>query len=141
MQQVDNQIEKAQSRLSTQRWQFFARLGSMLWVVVDTVLSAMGRGLPGRRRSMDPALRSVVTERGQQSNAKITLESALHEKDRLAAQHQLELSVLESSLSPAGLQIDRIDVKPLKSDIDVDEVSLVWLPWRVSPTGTAEPVY
>ena len=30
---------------------------------------------------------------------------------------------------------------PQKSDIEVDKVMLVWLPWRIDSKGTAEPVY
>ena len=76
-------LSRAEARVSTQRWQFFARIGSMLWVIVDTVLSALGKGLPGRRRSLDPAFRSVATERGQQSNAQVSVDK-LPERNRRA---------------------------------------------------------
>jgi hypothetical protein len=138
---VENQIRAAQIRLSTRRWQFFARLGTMLWVVFDTIMSAMGKNLPGRRRSLDPAFRSVATETGQQSNDKAVLESALQEKARLEQQKQDALKQLESSLSPNGLKVDTLELKPQKGDIEADEVSLVWLPFRISPAGASERVY
>jgi len=32
-------------------------------------------------------------------------------------------------------------LKPRKSDIEVDRVSLVWLPYRLDMVGKVEPVY
>jgi hypothetical protein len=138
---ADLQVRTAQTKLSTQRWQFFARLGSALWVIVDNIMSAMGRNLPGRRRSLDPAIRSMATETGQQSNAKALLESAQQEKNRLQQQHDDELKQLEGSLSSTGLKIEPVELKPQKGDIEVSDVSLVWLPVRIDTAGTAEPVY
>ncbi|MCI0332072.1 MAG: DUF87 domain-containing protein [Planctomycetes bacterium] len=138
---AEDKIRRAKARLSTQRWQFLARIGSMLWVIVDTIMSALGRGLPGRRRSLDPAFRSAATERGQQSNAQIALESALQHKQRLEEQHLEQLKVLEASHNPANVQIESLELKPQKADIEVDKVSLVWLPWRIDSTGAAAPVY
>ena len=138
---ADDRLRRAQAKLSTQRWQFLARIGSIAWIVVDTVMSALGRGLPGRRRSLDPALRSVATERGQQSNAQVSLDSALQDKQRLEQQHQDKLKDLDLSFSPSHVRLEPLELKPLKSDIEVDKVSLVWLPWRINASGSAEPVY
>ncbi len=138
---VETQIRAAQTKLSTRRWQFFAKLGTMLWVVVDTIMAAMGKNLPGRRRSLDPAIRSVATETGQQSNAKAVLESALQEKARLEQQQQDELKQLETNLTPAGLKVEPFELKPQKGDVEADEATLVWLPFRISPAGASEPVY
>jgi hypothetical protein len=137
---LDARVRTAKTKLSTQRMQFFARLGAMLWVVLDTIMSAMGRNLPGRRRSLDPAIRSVATESGQEANAKVTLESAQQEKDRLQQQYDEALKQLEASLSADGLKIDPLELKPQKGDIEVSDVSLAWLPFRIS-AAAAEPVY
>ncbi len=138
---IDDRIKRAQTRLSTQRWQFLARLGTMLWVVVDAIMSAMGRGLPGRRRSLDPAIRSVATEGGQQSNAKAAVEIAMQERERIERQYQDALKQLETSYSPAGVQLESIQVKPNKGDVQAGDVSLVWLPWFIDANGNAEPAY
>ncbi len=138
---VEVKLSRAQARLSTQRWQFFARLGSILWVIADTVMSAFGKGLPGRRRSIDPAFRSAATERGQQSNAQISVDSAQQEKEQLEQEFQDKLNSLEASFNADNVQIESFELKPQKSDIEVDKVVLVWLPWRVNVSGHAEPVY
>jgi hypothetical protein len=138
---ADDRIRRAQSRLSTQRWQFLARLGGVIWVVADTVMSALGKGLPGRRRSLNPALNSAVTERGQQSSAQLDLEKAIQDREQLGQEFQESLTKLEVDFSPGSLNIEPIELKPQKSDIDVAKVSLVWLPWRIDANGRAEPVY
>lgn len=141
LRKAEMQVLTAQTKVSTQRWQFFARLGSALWVIVDNIMSAMGKNLPGRRRSLDPAIRTMATETGQQSNAKVLLENAQQEKNRLQQQHDDALKQLETSLSATGLKIDSVELKPQKGDIEVSDVTLVWLPVRISGAGAAEPVY
>jgi hypothetical protein len=138
---AEARLSRAEARLSTQRWQFFARLGSILWVIADTALSVMGRGLPGRRRSLDPAFRSAASERGQQSNAQVSVDRAQAEIEQLEQDFQDELKRLEARFNPEAVSIESFELKPQKGDIEVDGVSLVWLPWRISATGQAEPVY
>ena len=83
----------------------------------------------------------MATETGYSSNAKLDLERAEQNLQQLEQQRDDELKQLESSLSVAGLTLDKLELKPQKGDIEADEVSLVWLPFRISPAGTAEPVY
>lgn len=138
---ADDRIQRAKARVSTQRWQFFARIGTMLWVIADTVLSMMGKGLPGRRRSLDPAFRSAATERGQQSSAQVALDKALHDKEQMEQELREKLKNLSTQLAADTIPVEPIELKPQKGDITVDSVSLVWLPWRIDRSGQAEPVY
>ena len=138
---ANDRVAKAQAKVSARRMQFFAKLGSMLWVVFDTIMAAMGKNMPGRRRSLDPALRSMATETGQSSNAKLDLERAQQDQQQLQQQHDDELKQLETSLSAAGLTLDTIELKPQKGDIAADEVSLVWLPFRISCRRRRRAVY
>jgi hypothetical protein len=138
---VEARIQRAEARLSTQRWQFAARVGRLAWAVVDTAASAIGRGLPGRKRSLNPAITSAATERGQQSSAQLALDNAIQDRDRLELEYQEKLTALESSFDPVLFQLETIELKPQKSDVEVDEVSLVWLPFRIGAGGDAEPIY
>jgi hypothetical protein len=104
-------------------------------------MSALGKGLPGRRRSLNPALNSAVTERGQQSNAQLELEKAVQDRERLEQEFQESLAKLQTQFNPSNLKLEPVELKPQKSDIEVTKVSLVWLPWRIDANGRAEPVY
>jgi hypothetical protein len=48
---------------------------------------------------------------------------------------------LEVRFSPENLQLERLELKPRKADVQIDRVALVWLLWRVDSAGQAEPVY
>lgn len=138
---LEEQITKAEARVSSQRWQFFARLGTMFWVIADTILSILGKGLPGRRRSLDPAFRSVATGRGQQTTAQAKLDKLLEEKATLETEREKTLAELDGKFAVEKLPLEELVLKPRKMDIEVDNVSLVWLPFRVNGAGVAEQVY
>lgn len=139
---TDTRVQKAQATLRTRKWQVFTKIGSAILVFADYILAGFKINLPGRRRSIDPALRSIATGSGQQSNAKADLENALQEKGRLAQRLQDDLRQLDADYSATGLKVEQLELKPQKGDIEADEVSLVWLPFRISPAAAAaEPVY
>jgi hypothetical protein len=137
---LDARIKSAEARVSSRRWQFFARLGTMLWVVADTVLGTLGKGLPGRRRSLDPAFRSVATERGQQAVAQASFDKLLEEKKSLEADRDKTLAGLDDKYAPGRVPLEAV-IKPRKSDTEIDGVSLVWLPYRVAADGSAQRVF
>lgn len=138
---LESRIKAAEARVSSQKWQFFARIGTMLWVIADTVLSILGKGLPGRRRSLDPAFRSVATERGQQATAQVTLDKLLDEKASHEKDREKSLSEVDSKFQPGQLPIETLTLKPRKTDIVVDRVSLAWLPFRIDAENAATPLY
>jgi hypothetical protein len=138
---ANDRVIKAKARDKARSRQRAARIGTAAWVVTDNVLYTMGINLPFRRRSLDPSIRSAATESGQQADAKIVYERALQDQELLQQERDDKLKQLETSLSEAELAIDKLELKPQKGDIDVGEVALVWLPYRISPTGAAEPVF
>jgi hypothetical protein len=138
---AQTKLQKAQNAVSSRRWQFWAKLGSAVWVVFDTVMAGFGKNMPGRRRSLDPALRGIATETSSSSNAKLDLERARQSLQQIQQEKDDKLKQLEVDLSENGLKLERLAITPQKGDIEADEVSLMWFPFRISPTGAAEPVY
>jgi hypothetical protein len=138
---LESRIQIAQSRVSTQKWQFWSRITGFVWVVVEAGLRFKGMGRRGRPRSAEVAMRSVASERGQQATAQAALDKLLAERQSLEQQRDQELARIEARFDPQRVSLDRIDLKPRKADIEVDSVSLVWLPWRIDPQGHGEPVY
>lgn len=141
MSKADEEIERKQAKRNTQRWQFFAKLGSILLAIAETAARLLGTGRRGRARSPEVAFRQAATERGQQSDAEIQLRVARERKQQIEQQFDAELQELEKKYAPANLAVERFELKPRKADIEVDKVTLVWLPWRIAPSGLAEPVY
>jgi hypothetical protein len=133
--------KRQETRLRTQRWQFFAGLGNVIWVAAETALRMMGKGRRGRPRSAGVAIRQAAGEHGHQATAQISLEQAEAEKERLEAELREQLQELEKTYDPSRLPMDEVVLQPRKGDIEVDEVALVWLPWRIDSTGRAEAAY
>jgi hypothetical protein len=141
LERAEKTVRGYEAKASAQRMKFWTRLGTALWVIFDNVMSMMGKNLPGRRRSLDAALRTSATEMGTQGNAKLELEAAQKELSRVQQKLNDEIKQLETDLSPAGLKLVPAKLSPQKGDIDADDVSLVWLPMRVDGNGKAESVY
>ena len=141
IEQAEKSVRTYQAKVSAQRMKFWTRLGTALWVIVDNVMAALGKNLPGRRRSLGTAIQTAATETNTQSNAKLELEAAQKELGRVQHKRDAELKQLETDLSPTGLTFVPFELKPQKGDVEVSDVSLVWLPMRISASGAAEPVY
>ncbi len=52
-----------------------------------------------------------------------------------------EVDELEAKFDVDNFEFEKLPVRPLKSDIEVGEVALVWTPWRVDSNGIAEPLF
>jgi hypothetical protein len=66
------------------------------------------------------------------------------QQDRLAdleKEFQAAVAALDRRFHADELRIESLDLPPRKSDIGIREVGLVWTPWRVNPSGIAEPLY
>src|SRR3989304_6198218 len=137
----ESRIKKAEAHLSTQKWQFWSRITGVLWVLVETALRLMGQGRAGRPRSPEVAMRGVATERGQQVSAQASLAKLLSEKQSLQAERDQALADVDGKFQPDQLPLEPLVLKPRKADVEIDRVSLVWLPFRVNAAGRAEAIY
>jgi hypothetical protein len=138
---VEARIKSAEARVSSQKWQFWTRVTGLLWVALETVLRFMGYGRVGRPRSPEVAMRGMATERGQQATAQATLDKVLAEKQSLEVERDKTLADLDITYQPASLQLDKLAIKPRKTDIEIDGVALAWLPYRLNAEGAPTPLY
>ncbi|MEO1498622.1 MAG: DUF87 domain-containing protein [Planctomycetota bacterium] len=139
---ADEKIKTKQAYYEEQKSQFWGRLAGFAMVVMQLVLSAVGGKSTSRKAtsSMSQA-RQASTERSQQNRAKTALEDAIADKAQLEAELAEKLVEAEESLAADRLELERLELSPRKSDIDVDRVVLVWLPYELDPRGRATPVY
>jgi hypothetical protein len=138
---LDSRIKSAEARVNTQKWQLWTRISGVLWVLVETALRFMGHGRAGRPRSPEVAMRGMATERGQQVSAQAGLDKLLDEKKSLDTERDTAFAELDGKFDPKKLPLEVMVLKPRKSDVEVDRVSLVWLPFRVDGTGRAVAAY
>lgn len=139
---AEERVAKAQAYYDEQNSQFWGRVAGLVWSVVDLVLGVIAGGKTSRRRSSSvSAGRQAATERGQANRAKRKLDASMEQLDELEQERATVLDELRDQFDPANLELDEIEVTPRKSDIDVDEVVLVWLPWVVTEDGVKTPAY
>ena len=138
---LKKEIEAAEDLRSQHRWWFFSLVFGVMARVVEIVLT----GVFGRRSrkqvvtatAWNQAMRSKRTagQAKKESNEKTA------ELEKLSQRAADELKQLDAGLSPAAVTLTKTDVAPRKSDVDVDEVLLVWLPWRTASDSSIKPAY
>ena len=138
---ADAEVAKQQAKASSEKWQFFAKLGSVLMVIADMFLRAKGMGLPGRPRSASTAFGQAAKEHGDQAIVQAGLDKALDDKQRFEQARDQALADIDTKYKIDSLPLTQSQVKPRKGDIAVDHVLLLWLPYRVDATGKSEAVY
>ncbi|MCP4782093.1 MAG: ATP-binding protein [Fuerstiella sp.] len=116
-----------------------------------SVLTSIAGALFGRKlRSVtnvsraSTAIRSVGTAAKESEDVKHAEEavSALIEQDEeLDAEIEAEVRRIQDSFDPDLMELTRNDLKPRKSDIRVERVILVWLPYAIDKAGNTERAF
>jgi hypothetical protein len=87
------------------------------------------------------AWNQAMKSRRLAQEAKQRLKDSEASLEKLVQSEQVELAKAAAPVLPADIALEKFEVPPRKSDVDVDEVLLVWLPWRVAADGDAKPAY
>ena len=133
-------VRKAEDYLKSQRSQFWYRLGEMLMVVIDVLMSFLGKKRSSRRQPTT-AVERTMRERGEQTRAQDRLDEKIEELEQLQADLAAHIEQIERDCNPANLKLEKQETTPRKSDIDAGRVVLVWLPWKIDDAGVAEPAW
>ena len=136
LQKAQAAVRKAESYASEQRSQFWMRVVNIAWSIAQMLLGKGSRRGPSRT-----ATNQVMRERGEQTRAEQKLEEKRLALEQFEAALQEELDQIEFDFEPANLELEKKEISPRKSDISVDRVQLVWLPWRQESDGTSHPAY
>jgi hypothetical protein len=137
---AEQKIDREKSQYGQQKTQTAISMGA---TILGALLGrkAMSVGTVGRATTTMRGVGRAARERSDVKRAMDDL-SARHEKlAEMEEEFQEELATLRESLDPSDLELAAVEIRPRKSDIDVGEVSLVWTPWMVGPTGIAEPAF
>jgi hypothetical protein len=107
-----------------------------------TVLAAftgskkLGTGTIGRATTTMRDVGRSIDEGGDVKRADESLAIAKQKLADLEAEQQEALDALESKVDPQSETLDRVLMRPRKSDITVDSLGLVWMPYRQDDTGS-----
>jgi hypothetical protein len=139
--ELDKEIEAAEAERAEHRWWLF----SLAFNAVSRAAEIVITGLFGRRSRKQIVTQTLwkqaMRSRDLAAKAKKTLKDKTAARQLLQSQHEAELKLLDVPLPPSVVPIKNFDVASRKSDVDVDEVLLVWLPWRAGADGRPAPAY
>ena len=81
----------------------------------------------------------MARKRQDVQQARDTLDTLLQQRTELEQQIADDVAHLDATLGADRMQLERLQVRPRKSDVVVEPVTLAWMPWYVDQTGAATP--
>ncbi len=140
---LEERIARAQSRVEREAGQYQQQSVQAAISVGASVLGALfGRklgsvGNVGRATTAARGAQRTLREREDVARAREELETLRNELAALETELAAELERLRASFEREP-EPEEVAIRPRKSDLAVDRVALVWVPWRVGSDGAAE---
>jgi DNA helicase HerA-like ATPase len=145
---VQEKLDRASDRVEREERQYEDRRNQTLVSVGATIVGALfGRklgsvGNVSRTASAAKNASRAAREKADIDRAEARVDEVERELADLEAEFRDALTVAEERAAEAAdtVEIETLDVRARKSDLEVQRLSLVWVPWRVGPDGVAAPV-
>jgi hypothetical protein len=144
---IQSRIRAAEDRLAREKSQSTRATMESVASIGSSILGALfGRKLASRANigkattSMRSAGRAAE-QRADVGRAEDNVQALQQRHDDLEAELQLEIARLEQSYKPEALELEETNIRPRKSDIQVESLAVVWRPHLVDDGGNAEPAY
>jgi hypothetical protein len=138
---LEQQLAQAEETRAEHRWWFFSLLTNAVARFAEIVVT----GLLGRRSRKQLVTQSIMNQamksRRLAAEAKQAVKNAQAALAKLELEEHAELERAAAPLPPAAVQLATIEVPPRKTDVDVDDVLLAWLPYRAAADGQLKPAY
>jgi hypothetical protein len=144
---LQDQIRRAEERVQREESQYKEKRFQSAISFGTTILGALlGRKLLSRTNvsRAGTAMRSATQTAGEHADidqAKEAVESLREKLAQLEQELTAEIDAAEATWRPAEFHLEELPVRPRKTDLQVQQLSLIWLPWRIGAEGVAEPAY
>ncbi|HEY1122973.1 MAG TPA: DUF87 domain-containing protein [Haloferula sp.] len=125
---LQGKLQTAEGSLARQK----AESQSAMMQAGASVLGGILGGLFGRKRSMGSAISkgsSAYKQHQDVSTAEDKVEGVQQQISEIEQQLQAEIAKLSQAYDPAALTLETETLKPAKTNVKVDSVSLLWLPY------------
>jgi len=147
IEKVEEKIRKAGQRVDVEKQQATSATMTAAMTFGTSVLGALfGRkklsatNVSRAATSMRAASRAAE-QRSDIKRAEENQQQLEADKQALEQDLQQQLDQLKSSFSDDQLKVEPYEIKPRKSDLSADEVSLIWLPFEPDERGRLQPAY
>ncbi len=146
-QSLTSQIQRAEQKVEREKSQKSQKQMSAGISVLTSLAGVLfGRKLTSaanvsRAGTAIRAVGSVAKEAEDIRHAREQLDGLLERHQDLDAELQTEVQEIQDSFDPDLMELAPDEVKPRKSDINVQRVVLVWLPYSVDRSGSLERAF
>ena len=144
---LEERVRRGQERVEREQSQLGGARIDTAMSIGATVLGALfGRKLASvtnvtRARSTMRGASRASQEKDDVARAERGVEATREDLTQLQSDLQGDITVLERELDPTALALEKSELAPRKTDIEVVSLLLLWTPWRVDPSGTTEPLF
>ena len=146
LQSLKNRILTAEQRVE-QRAEDAKRhkLESILNIGTSLLSAVLGNKLASKTNlskagSAAKSIGRTAQKQSDVSRAEESLETLQQQYDELEQQFQEDINGVESKLNAHALELETIDIPSKKSDIRMNRLALVWVPWMIDEVGIATPL-
>ena len=145
LQTLGDQIRRAEEKVSREKAQAGQQKMQTVLSVGVTILGAfLGRRVVSATSINRAAssMRSASKIGKEQADVERAGESVAVLQDRLQAlekQFADETEALQGQFEPSAVGIEKVQIRPRKSDIMIGQVGLCWTPWKKGSDGMLEP--
>jgi hypothetical protein len=132
---LEDKIRRARHRLEREQAQANQSTFQVAVSVGSSILGALvgrkklSRTNVGRATTSARAAGRAMQQRGDVALASEDLAKYQQEYSDLEGKLQSEIEEMQLATAPDGLAIERVELRPKKSEISVERVALVWTPW------------
>jgi hypothetical protein len=136
---ASERVEREQSQLRDRKLQTAVTLGTSLLGAV------FGRKLTSRTSGAARTIRDLGRSRresddvGRAEERHEALEAELQQLEVEASEAVRELQARD--LDPGRIELETRQVRPLKGDLIIDRIGLLWTPWQVDSDGVAVELF
>jgi hypothetical protein len=144
---LDGQIQRANQQLEKQKGQRWQKIINALMGIITAILGAIGGKKITSQRNISAAATAarrastVASEQGDVKHAEETAESLQQRRTDLETEQQGKLNEIDAKYDAKQMKLNETTVAPRKTDIAVNKLALVWLPYKIGPGGESEPAY
>jgi len=138
LRQSQEQLRKAEERAARERDEYDHHKSQTLISIGATVMGVLfGRKLlgaqsVGRATTAARGAGRANRQRGDVDRAEQGAGVAQEKLDEVERDFQREIEALRSDVDPTTLPVEEVVIRPVKADLSVDQLFLVWEPTRVS---------
>ncbi len=135
---AEERVQREESQYGGQKVQTAISFGATL---LGALLGrkAVGTGTVGRAMTAARGVGRAAREREDVARAQAMLEQQRQALGALEEEIRLATAKLAAPSSPIPVQ--EIAIRPRKSDVSVERITLAWTPWVARPDGTQEPAF